>query len=282
MALDSARFVVGDDERNALLVFRIGQSKAIERIDLSRYLDTKSDKESDIEGAARIGQRIYWITSHGRNSRGEEQQRRQRFFATDLVRSGSLSLQPVDSAYTNLLADLLRAPSLADFNLERAAKLAPEVPGGLNIEGLAATPNGALLLGFRSPLRGNRALLAVLRNPSALLKGNPAQFGAPIELDLGGRGIRSIERVGARYVIIAGPTADSGSFALFEWTGRSMDRPSVVAGSNFGDEHPEALFDFATTGQRYSLSDDGGRMIGGVRCKDLPAGEQAFRARRLR
>ena len=281
VAIDDNRFVVADDERNTLAVFRIGQRDAIERIDLSRHLDTKADKESDIEGAARIGQRIFWITSHGRSAKGEEQKRRQRFFATDIASVGRASLRPVGSAYANLLSDLTRAPTLAALDLGRAAKLAPEAPGGLNIEGLAATPDGALLIGLRSPLHRDRALLVPLLNPDELLQGKPAQLGVPVELDLGGRGIRSIERIGARYLIVAGPTADSGRFALFEWSGRALDRAIPMAGIEFADEHPEALFALQNV-LLYSLSDDGGRMIRGVRCKDLPAGAQAFRARPLR
>jgi hypothetical protein len=33
------------------------------------------------------------------------------------------------------------------------------MPGGLNIEGLAATPDGQLLIGFRNPLSEGKALL---------------------------------------------------------------------------------------------------------------------------
>lgn len=52
-------------------------------------------------------------------------------------------------------------------------------------------------------------------NPAAVIKGNAARFGAPILIDLGGRGIRGIERVGKEYVTAAGPVADDGTFALY-------------------------------------------------------------------
>ena len=38
--------------------------------------------ESDLEGAANLADRIYWITSHGRNREGEARESRHRFFAT--------------------------------------------------------------------------------------------------------------------------------------------------------------------------------------------------------
>ncbi len=277
VALDARRFVVADDERNTLVIYRTGSPAAVERIDLSVFLGTRQDKESDIEGAAQVGQRIYWIASHGLNARGEFQERRHRFFATDVVPGNAASVQPAGRPYTQLLRDLQRAPSLAHLDLARAGGLAPEAPGGLNIEGLAAAPDGSLLIGFRNPLRQARALLVPLLNPDDLLQGRAARFGMAIELDLGGRGIRSIERVGARYLIVAGPTGDAGAFALFSWSGRATDRPVASTMSAFGDLRPEALFALKTSGELRALSDDGGRMIEGKRCKDLPSVRQEFR-----
>jgi len=53
-----------------------------------------------------------------------------------------------------------------------------------------------------------------------------ATFGAPIFLDLGGRGIRSIERNNTgQYLIIAGPTGGAGTFKFYTWTGLASDQP---------------------------------------------------------
>jgi hypothetical protein len=51
-----------------------------------------------------------------------------------------------------------RDPRLRRFHLAAAAHRPAEAPDGLNIEGLAATPAGSLLIGFRNPLPGGRAL----------------------------------------------------------------------------------------------------------------------------
>ncbi|HYG61171.1 MAG TPA: DUF3616 domain-containing protein [Thermoanaerobaculia bacterium] len=68
-----------------------------------------------------------------------------------------------------------------------------EEPGALNIEGLAAK-DGKLLIGFRGPVRGGKALVVTLENPQEVLnQGAPASFATPIELDLDGLGIRSLE-----------------------------------------------------------------------------------------
>ena len=71
VALDAGHFVVGDDEQNMLYIYRRGQAQAIASLNLSKFLDTGSNQESDIEGAAAVGQRIYWISSHGRDGKGK-------------------------------------------------------------------------------------------------------------------------------------------------------------------------------------------------------------------
>ena len=148
-ALDANHFIVANDERNGLQIYKRGQPDPVGSREISAFLGTKADKESDLEGAATIGSRIYWISSHGRNKNGELQERRNRFFATDIQPGETPSVKTVgDKPYAKLLADMLADERLKGL-LSAAAKLAPEAAGGLNIEGLAATPDGKLLIGFR-------------------------------------------------------------------------------------------------------------------------------------
>lgn len=73
-------------------------------------------------------------------------------------------------------------------------------------------------------------------------------FGDAILLDLARRGIRSIEFIGVRYAIAAGPFGDgteggAGSdFALFTWSGGAVHVPERVEGVAFSKLRPEALF----------------------------------------
>ena len=278
VALDTAHFVVGDDERNTLHIYRQGQAQEVGSLDLSQFLATAADKESDIEGVAAIGTRIYWITSHGRNSKGKARPSRHRFFATEIVPGQPPTLKPVGQAYVDLLRDMSEAKPLKPYRLGDAGRLAAEAEGGLNIEGLAATPDGALLIGLRNPLRQQRALVIPLLNPGEVIADSRARFGTPIELDLDRRGIRSIERIGASYLIVAGPSADRGSFALFRWSGQSGDQPTPVTESDLKDLRPEALFGLPGGNRAQLLSDDGGVVIGGVECKELPEADQSFRS----
>lgn len=280
VALDARHFVVANDEHNVLGVYRLGTPAAVASVPLDRFLGTRTGTESDIEGAAMIGSRIYWISSHARDARGRAEPARQRLFATDIVAGATPSVVPAGWPYTQLLEDLVGAPELAPYALGAAAGRAPEAQGGLNIEGLAATPDGRLLIGLRNPLVGGRALLVTLENPEeVVLHRRRARLGTPIELDLGGRGIRSIELVAGRYLIAAGPIADAGSFAVYRWSGRAHDAPERIDGLALGDLRPEALFEIQGSRQVVLLSDDGGLKAGqGRRCKDLPAANQSFRA----
>ena len=277
VALDATYFVVGDDERNTLHIYRQGQAQPVGSLDLSKFLATATDEESDIEGAAAVGTRIYWITSHGRNSKGKARPSRQRFFAIEVLPGQPPTLKPVGQAYVDLLRDMTEADALKPYQLGDAARLAAEADGGLNIEGLAATPDGALLIGLRNPVPQQRALVIPLLNPGEVINGVRARFGAPIELDLGQRGIRSIERVGAAYLIVAGPPADSGSFALYRWSGQAADAATPVADIDLKELRPEALFAIPGSGRVQLLSDDGGVKIAGVECKKLPVAHQTFR-----
>ena len=277
VALDANHFIVGNDEHNTLHVYRQDQPASVATLNLANFLATPADEESDIEGAAAIGSRIYWITSHGRNSKGKARPGRQRFFATEVVPGQPPTVKPVGRASPDLLRDMLAAETLKPYRLDAAARRPPEADGGLNIEGLAATADGKLLIGLRNPLPQQRALLIPLDNPAEVIAGNRARFGEPILLDLGQRGIRSIERVGSSYLIVAGPPADSGSFALYRWSGQAADAATPVADIDLKDLRPEAVFAFQESGRVQLLSDDGGVKIGGVECKMLPTALQTFR-----
>ena len=280
VAVGPDHFVVASDERNKLRIYRRGQPRPVGALDLSKFLDTKEDEGSDLEGAAMIGTRIYWITSHSLNKEGEVRERRHRFFATEVRPGQTPSLGIVGKRpYPDLLGDLVAAKKLDALNLADAAKLKPEERGGLNIEGLAATPEGYLLIGFRNPIPDGLALVVPVKNPRQVVKGKKPKFGKPIRLDLDSRGIRSIERVGSGYLIVAGPPDNDGSFALYRWSGMDHEAPKELRGIDLQGLHPEALFAIPQTNMVQVLSDDGGVKTAGIDCKDQPdESKQSFRS----
>jgi hypothetical protein len=290
-ALDAEHFVVGEDENNVLKIYRFGVPDPVaDAIDLSIPLGVDKNnkgefREIDIEGSARIGDRIYWIGSHGRNNSAEFRQERHRLFATDVAATGgTFTFTPV-GRYADLIKDLAADPRYAKFKLADAEKKKPEAEGGLNIEGLAATTDGGLLIGLRNP-RGDqdKAILAELRNPADVLQQSAKPvFGDPVQMDLGKRGIRSIERVGDAYLIIAGASGDGGDFALYSWSGRIADAPTALA-ADFKGIRPEGLFAIPGSKDVLIISDDGKRKTPGTKCEDgndAPLADRAFRTIRV-
>lgn len=295
VALGRSYFVVADDEGDILRVYRRGSEMPVTSVDLSDYLGNRKangkNAEADIEGAAAIGTRIYWITSHAlKGGEGAADPHRRRFFATDIVAGDAvLTVKTVTAAPYALLLEALLADPRFEM-LTDAAQRPLEQEGGLNIEGLAAAPDGGLLIGFRNPIPQGRALLVPLRNPRAIIDDGAAPvFGDPIQLDLGGRGIRSLEQVGDEVLVAAGPygTAVTSSvlpaFALFRWSGKATEGAAFVSALDAGTFRPEALFFDTQTQELVLLSDDGDEQVGDSACKEksVPVSSKAFRARAM-
>jgi len=283
VTLGASHFVVADDEDNILRIYRRENGGLpVRSVNFARFLAVNPrSPEADIEGAARIGDRIYWITSHGRNKNGKQRFNRHRFFATTVVEnSGSFDIKPVGRPYGGLLTDLTNDPKLAAFNLSVAATLAPKSKGALNIEGLCATPEGYLLLGFRNPVPQGKALMVPLLNPGELLSGQRARFGPPILLELGGFGIRSIAVSSGKYLIVAGSYDSDGQSVLYEWTG-GEDKPRRLERAELFGLNPEAIefFQDRDAERLVVVSDDGAMLVGGKPCKQLKdARLKSFRA----
>lgn len=280
VALADGQFLVADDEDNTLRIYSWSQGgMPLQAFDLSDFLRVdRRSPEVDLEGAAVLGDRVFWISSHARNKKGRERESRHRFFATTLPRpEGTPRLQPVGQPYTRLLADLLHEPRLQPFNLAAAARLAPKQPGGLNIEGLCATPEGHLLIGFRNPIPDGKALVVPLLNPTELIEGRAARLGSPQLLDLGGLGIRDMTGAEDRYYLIAGAYDGHGRSRLYEWRD-GWPSPRLMPGIEFAGLNPEAIACVTVQGARRLLvvSDDGARLIDGQACKQLKSPDRKY------
>jgi hypothetical protein len=187
LALGKDLFAVANDEDDILRFYKLSQpGKPVQKFDLRTVFPSAQKKsESDIEGAARVGDRCFFITSHGRDASGRPAPNRHRFFALEMtIHNDRVSVRRMGNVYTNLVETLAAQPQYAQFKLADAARLAPKATGGLNIEALTDTPEGHLLIGFRSPIPGKRALIAPLLNPEPVLSGRAPEFGPPILLDL--------------------------------------------------------------------------------------------------
>jgi len=277
--LDSARMVVADDESNILRVYDVQKGGApVASYDWPEFFRIPADEKSpemDLEGNARVGNLVYWIGSHGRNHNGKLRFPRQSFFATRVVvTNGVAQLVPEGIPYRSLLADLTCHPKAVALGLRDAINLpvahdpglAPEKKG-VNIEGLAGSPDGRLWIGFRAPCPQGDALLMPLENPEAVISGRePARLGDAVLLDLGGRGVRSLEydEVGRRWLIVAGSSSARHHFMLYEWLGpghgtaRALHQDWVLPAADFT---PEALAFMPGNRTAVILSDDGNVMV---------------------
>jgi len=285
--LDAHRFAVADDEDSVLRIYDAERGgPPLYTVDVSGELglatkqrknkkkpkrDAKPRKlpETDIEAATAIGERAYWITSHARTKSGKRDPARFRFFATALPREMNIQ-QPIGIPYTGLVDDMLSDPRLVALGLDRAVEV-PPTEGGLNIEGLTATPDGKLMIGLRQPVTRGKAVVLTLENADAVLQGAKAKFGAPALLDLGGLGVRALSWWRGSYWVVAGSGSTGPGSRLYRWNGTATPRLTEV---NFGDLNPEGFFTPEARGEVLVLSDDGTRLVAGEPCKELANADQ--------
>lgn len=204
---------------------------------------------------------LYAITSHSRNSQGEEKKSREKLLRFRI--EGDRMVSPV--VVRNLKAELVAAHPV----LAHSAAI-PDVKddGGLNIEAMEMSPDGRLLIGFRSPLQGGRAIVASIDNPAAAFDGTPRIAPELVTLDLGGHGLRALSWVPALngYLLVSGPVAkEQVQFRLWFWNGQSgrpLRRASVAGLPGFA--HAEGICPASIGGvpKIMIVSDDGSREDG--------------------
>jgi hypothetical protein len=291
-------FLSGSDEDQELRVYRRGaDAPPIHRFDLSEALDLSDSDEADLEDAARIGDRVYVVGSHGRTSEGELDRSRFRFFAVDIGASGD-ELSLAVAGYTETLLDDLLAtgnwdtpnPSVITA-ISTAAGLAEDEnddltpdTSGATLEGLAqagpALAPATLWLGFRNPIYEQRAIVVSLLNPDAVITGVTAHFGEATLLDLGGLGIRALSwsSFHVAVIVVAGPHAAGGPFRLFKWSGRATDQPTAIADLTAlpSDSSPEAVITYPDSSDVQILFDQGEHVIGDDPCKDTSEEDRSF------
>jgi hypothetical protein len=270
-------FIVANDQDNTLRAYRPnGGGVEMPSGNLNKFLnlhpEDNEDDKVDFEAATWLNGKAYWIGSHSRSGKGRLREQRWQFFGTRVsMESDKPTLTPTSQkSYGGLLATIAALdPRLAQkirLDDPRDEDLAPD-NGGFNIEGLTARANGkSMLIGLRSPLFSDKAVLIPFENPEAVgEKSEKPVLGHPIELDLGGRGVRSIEYSAAAkaYFILAGPAGgQDGSFDLYRWPAEENAAPTIVPGfaaalKKLGDFQPEAMVVDSEGKNLHLFSDDG-------------------------
>jgi len=268
-AVGDGFFVGATDEDNELRLYDVKGGPSARTLDVGveaavkRALGLEKIKECDLEGAAKMGDLIFWIGSHGRNKDGKEQKERHVLFATRLIGVGKgAKLEIAGKVYTQLIDDLLKNSALAPFDLAKAATLSPKEEGALNIESLAAD-GGKLWIGFRNPQsKAKEALLIPLLNPTEIIGGGVrAELGDLLLLKLGGLGVRDMAAWNDGFLIIGGDFVDrfepgAKPSRLFSWKPGTDPKDTGV---DFHDLNPEAIVIMGNgdNARVLILSDDG-------------------------
>jgi hypothetical protein len=272
-----------DDEDNLLRVYDADRGgPPLRTFDLSSELPFAKGHgtEADLEGATRLGDAVYVLASHARRRSGKLDTARHLFFAASLPIEGA-PVGLVGKPYTALLEDMLRAPEFADLGLDSAAARGPASPGGLNLEGLTAAQDDSLLMGFRNPVPGGKALLTRLTNPRDVVRGARARFTVPLRVDLGGLGVTALSSWRGSYLVLAGPIKERKPFRLYRF--HDVEPPRAVEGVSFDGFFPEGFFTPEARDEIMVLSDDGMVQVGGRACKKLETPEhKGFRGIWLR
>jgi hypothetical protein len=289
VVLPSGHLLVGDDETNLLRVYDSKGGVPLATVELNDFLGIIPEKkdELDLEAAAQVGNRVYWMTSHGRNKEGKERPDRYRFFATevDAAPGAPPAVRPVGTPCKTFVQQMLQTPFAKPMGLGKATRLgekmdkkererlAPKVEG-LNIEGLAASADGkTLYVGLRNPLpidtdgRPKALVVTVLNAADVMDRGAAIQFGQPLLWDLDGLGIRSMEYAPAHraILIVAGATEGKSKkpFELFRWSGVAGEAPvrMPIAEKLPKKFTPESIAPTLDSPSVLILSDDGTRLV---------------------
>jgi len=306
IAVGGTYFLEGDDENQVLRLYDYTKSGLpVAGFDFTSSLGlTQTDgsgalREVDIEASTRVGDRIFWLGSQSNSDDGSNRPNRDRIFATDITGTGAATTLNYVGRYDFLKQDIInwdvnnlhgKGANYYGLAASAASGVGSKQASGYNIEGLELAPNNTTAyVAFRAPEvpPGGRAnaLIVPVTNFTSLLSANggtqgSAQFGAPIELDLGGRGIREIRKnANNQYVIIAGPAGDAGAapndFRLYTWDGNPSSAPQLRTATFPAGFNPEGIIsvpdNLTATSQIQFISDDGEAVLynDGTASKDL-------------
>ena len=298
--LDDTYMLIGDDEQNQVFIYNRQKSG----LPVVTYDYNKNNvlaltdgsganfKEVDVEAAAPSPTTpglIYLFGSMSNNSSAQVKADRDRIIALTTAAPFTNPNNVANAGYaTNVRTALIAWGDAHLYDFTDAAKdgTDPKTPDGFNIEGAVFAPdNTTLWYGFRAPLVPQathaHALIAPLLNFEFWFTHDPNNttptFGDPIELDLGGRGIRDMIRLtNGTYVIAAGSADETSNPAIYTWTGNPADAPVAQPSFDVTNLNVEGLLQVNTGGQialdqLQLITDNGSTFLynDGVEAKDL-------------
>ncbi|GAB3747218.1 hypothetical protein GCM10028817_04300 [Spirosoma pomorum] len=254
--IDENHTLVADDENQVIRLYnRQNSGLPVAGFDFTSSLALTDisggvPREVDMEASTRLGNRIFWMGSQSNADGGNNRPNRNRVFATDVAGTGAATTLTYVGRYDYLRNDIIawdvnnshgKGANYYGLAASGTAGVGSKQATGYNIEGVELAPdNATAYVAFRAPQvpptdRRNALIIPVTNFTTLPVSSNggtqgSATFGAPIELDLGGRGIREMRKnANNEYIIIAGAAGDAGAapndFRLYTWTGNAADAP---------------------------------------------------------
>jgi hypothetical protein len=267
VALDDNYYVTGDDELDVLNVY----SRSASGMPLVSYnyaallnLPDPGKPEADIEAASRSLVNPSKVFRLGSMSNGkapfDNKPNRDRIFATTIGGTGAATTFTF-GGYAQLRASILAWGDANGYNFTASAAqgVDSKTDAGFSAEGLVFGPDSTTLyVAFRAPLvptaTRKNAVIAPIRNfetwfNNGVPSGSPT-IGAPIELDLGGRGFRDLIRLSnGTYIIVAGSSGSAQIAALYKWTGMATDAPIRINAPGTDTVNMEGAMEVRSGGQ---------------------------------
>jgi hypothetical protein len=250
VAVSEDAFIASSAKDNVLRIYPTeGTSEPIASLDVSKFLELEREP-ADIQGAARVADRVYWITSHSRDENGGFRPGRYRFFATTIRETDTgFDIEPVGKPCTTLLNGLPSRNTVSTLRLDKAMRLDEELPEkqrkrlaptkeGLRIEALCSDPHThVLFIGFRNPrpvrvtTGRSHALVVPLNNPADVVeKAKEPIFGEAMLWDFDGSGIAGLEYspFHKMYLVLARPHDGNSPTTLYCWSGMKANSPTSI------------------------------------------------------
>lgn len=228
---DGRVLLVEDEDTRAMNILTISANGSlIENKEANLQLTNGfEDKLDDLEGlTADHNGFIYATTSHSSRKNGNREPNREQ-----LVRFRVKGHDVTDITSTTTLRDDLTNSKQLLAAIKAKTDEDPDFDT-LNIEGLTYYhKTDDLMLGLRSPMAGESAIVVPVTNPEAVFSKKAAPvFGKPIFLDLNGGGIRSLHFSSAlnKYVIANEIPNEKGKdySKIWTWSGNPQDAPVAL------------------------------------------------------
>ncbi len=269
IAIDDSYYITSDDELDVLSVY----SRSLSGLPLVTFnytsllsLPDPSNPETDMEAATKSpfnANKIYWLGSMSTGgSSFNIKPNRDCLFSTNVSGTGAATSFSVLGYYNNLRSKIVSWGDANGYNFtaSAAAGIDSKTINGFAAEGMTFGPdNTTLYVGLRAPLvpvaSRTNAVIAPIANfetwyNNGSPSGNPV-IGTPIELNLGGRGIRDLVRLpNGTYIIVAGNYAGNPiTSAIYKWTGNATDLPILVNTSGNGILNMEGVMPVTVSNQ---------------------------------